>query len=155
MAKSPLALSIRRAHVEVLARACEIMAHGRAPGSTPAQPPQMLRYLIDQLARRGLQYVLTDGAWKEVNSAQPRVPRKVGAAGTLAYLNHPASKRPHHRPIVVNLEPDQLKALSDLALITKSRSKAAQLLIHSFYMKSPAIQREMTEWDPTLTYRVK
>jgi hypothetical protein len=123
-------LNLRCSHVEALARAGKLIA--RKTGTPLMRPPAMLRYLIDDLLRKGADAVTVPDAW-------------LGAQGDT----------PSQRKVDLRLRYEQYSALLELAKARHcSRDVAAQFLVQSLVYRWPALRAELYDWNFDLTRRI-
>jgi hypothetical protein len=128
-------LTLRRSHVEALARAGELIA--RKTETPLMQPAAMLRYLIDDMLRKGVDAVTVPDAWPGVQSFAATPPRKF------------------MRKVDLRLTYWQYSALLELSKARHcSRDVAAQFLVQSLVYRWPALRAELYDWNFDLTRRI-
>jgi hypothetical protein len=151
MAQTPVCLALGAAHIEALDIARAII--GRKTKTKFMSIPVMLRYLIDDLQRKGARAVTVPEAWQDLVRPLKRKPRKM-KAGSLEHLLHASGKRPPRARLICPCYAPQLTTLDELAATLRcTRSRAAQFLVHSLIYRWPELRAALSGWDPTFTYR--
>jgi ferredoxin-thioredoxin reductase catalytic subunit len=151
MAQTPVCVAISAAHLEALDAARALI--GRKTKTKIMSTPVMLRYLIDDLQRKGARAVTVPEVWKDIVRPLARKPRKM-KVGSPEHLRHASGKRPPRVRLICPCYAPQLTTLDELAATMRcTRSRAVQFLIQSLIYRWPELRAALPDWDETFTYR--